>query len=220
MLDFSTYEPDAGGTSFIPIPDGTSLFCEIEVLRPLAPFSGAKSPYYRQGQSGLVGIDFVFHPIDSRARKTRFSGTKIFSWMTMPPSEQVIQLTERQLKACEISARRFSAIMQAAKMPLKIQGPEAFQGAKLWITVGAKENGFNDKGFVKWRYDVRKIILPSDPLFQTLLQHGELVPEELERIQSRPQPATTVSSAPFNGTQGLDTSSDVPYYQDVDQVPF
>ena len=135
MLDFSN-APDQREFGNGPVPAGSIVIVQMEVLQPHESKRAADNPYISVAQSGLRQIYCQFS-----VAKGSYSGVSFRQNITLPLGGQNMHLSANQEKACNIGGATLKAICLAAKKPPKINDVTSLTGLSFPVRVKIQADG-------------------------------------------------------------------------------
>ena len=151
MLDFSN-APDQREFGNGPVPAGSIVIVQMEVLQPHESKRAADNPYISVAQSGLRQIYCQFS-----VTKGSYSGVSFRQNITLPLGGQNMRLSANQEKACNIGNATLKAICLAAKKPPKINDVTSLTGLSFPVRVKINDRPTEKDGRVYMRRAIKML---------------------------------------------------------------
>ena len=210
MLDFSN-APDQREFGNGPVPAGSIVIVQMEVLQPHESKRAADNPYISVAQSGLRQIYCQFS-----VAKGSYSGVSFRQNITLPLGGQNMRLSANQEKACNIGNATLKAICLAAKKPPKINDVTSLTGLSFPVRVKINDMPTEKDGRVYWNNEIAIVITPDKEAYGEVMRDGEIILADgpVTGDASRAQGTSRPSG---NGHLPYD---DTPAPSECDSVPF
>ena len=170
MLDFSEAEDQR---EFVagPVPSGSVVMVEMEVLQPADSRKAHDNPYISVAQSGLRQIYCQFTVTHGSYRGVSFRQN-----ITLPLAAQQQTLNQKQITACHIGASQLKAICLAARKPTKIKDVTSLTGLRFPVKVKINPRPSESKdGRVFWNNEISLIITPDKENYGAVYNGGEII---------------------------------------------
>ena len=113
-----------------PVPEGSIVMVEIEILKPNQERQAHDNPFISVASSGLRQIYCQF-----TVSHGQYQGVSFRQNITLPFGEQDIPLNDGQRTACNIGGATLKAMCVAAKKPLKMQDVTSLTGLRFPVRV-------------------------------------------------------------------------------------
>ena len=169
MLDFSN-APDQREFGNGPVPAGSIVIVQMEVLQPHESKRAADNPYISVAQSGLRQIYCQFS-----VAKGSYSGVSFRQNITLPLGGQNMRLSANQEKACNIGNATLKAICLAAKKPPKINDVTSLTGLSFPVRVKINDRPTEKDGRVYWNNEIAIVITPDKEAYGEVMREGEII---------------------------------------------
>lgn len=211
MLDFSN-EGEQREFGNGPVPAGSIVLVEMEVLQPSEDRRASENPYISVAQSGLRQIYCQF-----AVTKGSYSGVSFRQNITLPLAGQTARLSPNQEKACTIGGATLKAICLAAKKPTKIKDVTSLSRLVFPVRVKINDRPTEKDGRVYWNNEIAHVITPDKEAYSEVLSQGEIIaadgPVTADATRSKPQD---------NGSKGNGAIpwDDAPHPGTYDEPPF
>ena len=169
MLDFSN-APDQREFGNGPVPAGSIVIVQMEVLQPHESKQAQDNPYISVAQSGLRQIYCQFS-----VTKGSYSGVSFRQNITLPLGGQNMRLTANQEKACNIGSATLKAICLAAKKQPKINDVTSLTGLSFPVRVKINDRPTEKDGRVYWNNEISLVITPDKEAYAEVMREGEII---------------------------------------------
>ena len=212
MLDFSN-EGEQREFGNGPVPAGSIVLVEMEVLQPSEDRRARENPYISVAQSGLRQIYCQFV-----VTKGSYSGVSFRQNITLPLAGQTARLSPNQEKACTIGGATLKAICLAAKKPTKIKDVTSLSRLVFPVRVKINDRPTEKDGRVYWNNEIANVITPDKEAYAEVMRQGEIILAEGPVTGDTSRPKQQNNSSKENGGIPWD---DAPHPGDyTDEVPF
>lgn len=216
MLDFSNADEQR---EFVrgPVPSGSIVMVEMEVLQPYVDRRAPENPYYSVSPNGLRQAYCQF-----TVKHGTYSGVSWRQNITLPLSEQKVQLTQGQTRACHIGASQFKAICLASSKPPKCQDITSLTSLCFPVKVKINDRPVEKDGEIYWNNEIALIITPDKENYQLVRNGGEVItdgPVTGSKAASQGQNGYTQGQARQQGGDPYDRAFPSESHN-TDEVPF
>lgn len=210
MLDFSNADEQREFGDNGPVPGGSIVMVEMEVLQPKAERQAQENPYISVAQSGLRQIYCQFIVTHGT-----YQGVSFRQNITLPLGAQKVSLSPNQEKACNIGNSTLKAICIAACKPPKINDVTSLTGLRFPVRVKINPRPTEMKdGRIFWNNEIGFVITPDKDAYATVYNGGEIIADGPvsgnpgNYAGNRSQGESDGSSFPYDGTP-LPTENDL-----------
>ena len=165
MLDFSNEEDQRVGG---PIPKGSCVKVRLRIRVPRS--ENKTGEYFFRSEKGLVGLDAEYEVVAGS-----YTGNKIWEIIWLPKQHQNIQLTDGQVKACNMAGSKIKAILSASRNTdsnYQMRDWLALDAVEFGVIVGISKEA-NSKGY--WNNTIAKIITPSMNHYKEVMSGCEVI---------------------------------------------
>lgn len=170
MLDFSGAD-DQREFAQGPVPAGSIVVVEMEVLEPKAERQARDNPYISVAQSGLRQIYCKFEVV-----KGTYQGVSFRQNITLPSAAQEISLSPNQEKACNIGNATLKAICLAAGKQTRVRDVRDLTGFRFPVRVKINPRpSESSDGRTFWNNEIALVITPNKEEYAKVRQLGEII---------------------------------------------
>lgn len=171
MLDFSNADEQREFGDNGPVPSGSIVMVEMEVLQPKAERQAQENPYISVAQSGLRQIYCQF----TVAHGT-YQGVSFRQNITLPLGAQKVSLSPNQEKSCNIGNSTLKAICLAARKPPKVNDVTSLTGLRFPVRVKINPRPTEMKdGRIFWNNEIGLVITPDKENYATVYNGEEII---------------------------------------------
>lgn len=171
MFDFSDAEEqrEFGGNG--PVPAGSIVMVEMEVLQPKEDRRARENSYISVAQSGLRQIYCQFIVAHGT-----YQGVSFRQNITLPLGAQKAALSSNQEKACRIGNSTLKAICLAGRISPKVNDVTSLTGLRfpVRVKINPRPAEMND-GRVFWNNEIALVITPDKENYSTVYNGGEII---------------------------------------------
>lgn len=212
MFDFSDAEEQREFGSNGPVPSGSIVMVEMEVLRPGENRQASDNPFISESYNGLRQIYCQFTVVHGT-----YNGVSFRQNITLPLGAQQVSMSKGQEKACQIGAAQLKAICLAARKPTRVNDIRSLTGLRFPVRVKINQRPNNTKdGRTFWNNEIAIVITPDKEAYSTVCNGGEIITDgPTTGNDSSPQQTQQEQKQGFNYS-----AFDVPEATGVDDVPF
>lgn len=170
MLDFSNEEDQRESNGNGPVPAGSMVIVQMDVLQPREDRQARDNPYISVAQSGLRQIYCQF-----TVAKGSYKGVSFRQNITLPLGGQTMSLSANQEKACNIGGATLKAICLSAKKPTKIKDVTSLTGLVFPVRVKINDRPTEKDGRVYWNNEIANVLTPDKEAYGEVMRDGEII---------------------------------------------
>jgi hypothetical protein len=171
MLDFSNEDEQREFNNNGPVPAGSIVMVEMEVLQPAEERRARDNPFISVAQSGLRQIYCKFTVANGT-----YSGVNFRQNITLPLGAQTVLLSSGQEKACRIGGATLKAICLAARKPPQAQDVTSLTGLRFPVRVKINQRPSKGNGDrIYWNNEIGIVITPEKEAYATVYNGGEII---------------------------------------------
>lgn len=171
MLDFSSAEEQREFGNNGPVPSGSIVMVEMEVLQPKADRQAQENPYISVAQSGLRQIYCQF-----MVTHGTYQGVSFRQNITLPLGAQKVSLSPNQEKACHIGNSTLKAICLAGRISPKVNDVTSLTGLRfpVRVKINPRPTEMND-GRIFWNNEIGLVITPDKDTYSAVYSGCEII---------------------------------------------
>lgn len=198
-----------------PVPGGSVVMVEMEVLTPSAERQAPDDTYVSQAQTGLRQLYCQFVVAHGS-----YAGVRFRQNITLPVGQQKIRLTQQQERSCHIGGAMLKAICLAARKPTRLNAWQNLTGLKFPAKLKINQRPTQkEDGRTYWNNEIAFVLTPEKELYGLVAGGGEHIIENgpvsgngsSTRNRREEQAAPSEEGVPGGDTPPVDSYDDIPF---------